>query len=508
VSLAVGLLVAQRARTVAENRFNEVRSLSNRLLDVERDLRAVPGSTQVRQTIVDLSKDYLQRLAGGATNDPGLALELGSALLRVGRVQGVGVTSNLGQPERAEESLREADNLIASVLAAEPQNRMAMLRAAQIAHDRMVLAQTRTPNTEALDLARRSEQWLRKYLSTGPVDEAEKEQVMIAGMNVANWFFQKDEYDEGIGLLRLTIDTGRATNQMSQVGAAHITLARALRAAGDLDGALAAARESVRLTEPDTDSAPGRVRTYRLAVSVEGDILGQNQRISFGRTDEAVVLYERSLAIARQLVERDAGDVEVRLALAADALRLAVALESSDPQRSLALCEEVAVALTKAPNSIRARRSEIQSMSVAAIVLTRLGRYSEAREHIDKAFAVMATNKIYPAASVEPLTEAAGALRARAEFEGASVSPARGIELYEELLAKLNAFPAKPEKHVGDAQEFADIYSAIARLHRRAGNLAAARQASERSTSIWHSWEQKLPGNTFVKRQLEIAARY
>lgn len=305
--LTAGLVIAERARTVAEGRFNEVRSLSNQLLDIERDLRRVPGSTQVRQKVVDMSRNYLQRLAAGADDDPSLALELGSALLRVGRIQGVGVTSNLGQPELAEQSLRNADRLISDVLAAQPENRMAMLRAAQIAHDRMDLAESRTPHTEALDLARRSELWLRKYLSTGPVDEFEKEQVVITGMNVANWLIREDQYDAGIRLLRETIDTGRATNQMAQVGSAHIVLARALRRAGDLDGALAASREAVRLTDPgSTTATAGRLRTHRLALATQGDILGQNDRISLGRTDEAIPLYERSLAFARQLVEQDA----------------------------------------------------------------------------------------------------------------------------------------------------------------------------------------------------------
>src|SRR5262249_52302460 len=154
---------------------------------------------------------------------------------------------------------------------------------------------------------------------TGPVDETQKEQVVIAGMNVANWLFREDDYQAGLPLLRLTIDTGRATNQMSQVGAAQIVLARALRASGDLDGALAASREAVRLTDPGSEkSAPGRVRTHRLALAIEGDILGQIDKISFGRTDEAIAMYEQSFKIARQLVERDATDVEMRLAFASD----------------------------------------------------------------------------------------------------------------------------------------------------------------------------------------------
>src|SRR5262249_2604133 len=148
-----------------------------------------------------------------------------------------------------------------------------------------------------------------------------------------------------------------------------------------------------------------------------GDILGQNDRISLGRTDDAIPLYERSFALARRLVERDANDVEVRLAMAADGLRLAVAMESSDPHRSLALCDEVLAILKKAPDSIRARRSEIQASSVAATVFTRLGQYSDARKRLDAAFEVLAASEIYPAPGIEPQSETAGALRAKANFE-------------------------------------------------------------------------------------------
>ena len=502
VFLTAGLIVAQRARRVAEGRFNEVRSLSNKLLDVERDLLGVSGSTQVRQKIVDMSRDYLQRLAAGAGSDPGLALELGSAMLRVGRVQGVGVTSNLGQPERAEETLREADRLVGVVLEAQPGNRLAMLRAAQIAHDRMVLAEARTPNTEALELARRSEQWLRKYLSSGSVDDTEKQQVVITGMNVANWLIREYQYDDGIRLLRDTIETGRATNQMSQVGAAHIVLARALRAAGDLDGALAASQEAVRLTDPQgQDTGPGRVRTYRLALAVQGDILGQNEKISLGRTEEAIPIYERALAIARQLVQRDPGDVEARLALASDATRLAAALAPADPSRSLALCDEVFADLAKAPNSIRARRSEILAHGLAGTVLSRIGRTADARRHLESALAIMAANSLYPASPIEPQSETADALRARAEFEGAE-DPSRGIQLYEEILAKLQASDAKPESRLGDAQEIASIYSAISALYRRWGNTDAAQRSADSALALWREWDRKLPGNPFIQRQM------
>jgi tetratricopeptide (TPR) repeat protein len=264
----------------------------------------------------------------------------------------------------------------------------------------------------------------------------------------------------------------------------------------------------VRLTDPgSTTAGSGRLRTNRLALALQGDILGQNDQISLGRTDEAIPLYERSLALARQLVERDADDVQARLTIASDGLRLAAALQSSNPSRSLTLCDEVIAALQKAPNSIRARRAEIQAFSLAASVFTRLGRFPDARSRLDHAFALMAAANIYPAPGIEPQSEAAGAFRAKADFEAATNSPGRGIEVYEELIAKLTTFHTSPETRLGDAKELADIQIALGTLQRRAGNSAAARQAAERSLTIWRHWDQKLPGNKFVQRQLAAAGQ-
>src|SRR5262249_37699989 len=144
---------------------------------------------------------------------------------------------------------------------------------------------------------------------------------------------------------------------------------------------------------------------------------------------------------------------------------------------------------------------------LAASVFTRLGRYPDARSRLEHAFALMAAADIYPAPGIEPQSEAAGALRAKADFEAATNSPGRGIELYEELIAKLNTFHTSPETGLGDAQELADIHTAIAVLHRRAGNSAAAQQAAERSLRIWRQWDQKLPGNKFVQRKLAAASQ-
>ena len=212
--LTVGLVIAQKQRALAERRFNDVRHLSNKLLDVDVLVRQLPGSSVVRQFVVHTSLDYLRRLSQDAAGDPDLALELGTAYMRVGRVQGVPISTHLGQSENAEQNLRIAEGLIQSVLAVRPGNRLAMLRAAQIAHDRMILAQERRPNTEALPLARVSAQWLDKYLASGDVKQAapvEADGAVIVGMNVANCLSRQNLTEDAIRMSRRTIEVATLT---------------------------------------------------------------------------------------------------------------------------------------------------------------------------------------------------------------------------------------------------------------------------------------------------------
>ena len=119
LSLSAGLYVANRERAIAQRRFLEVRQLANKLFDIDAAVRRSPGTTKARQLIVDTSLEYLRRLAADARGDPDLGLEVGSAYMRVARVQGVPMqTSNLGQTDEAERSLRAAEAMVRSVLVA------------------------------------------------------------------------------------------------------------------------------------------------------------------------------------------------------------------------------------------------------------------------------------------------------------------------------------------------------------------------------------------------------
>jgi tetratricopeptide (TPR) repeat protein len=506
VSLAVGFGVANHERAIAQRRFNDVRQLSNKLFDIDRQVRQLQGGAATRQLIVDTSLEYLRRLAADAGEDPDLALDVGTAFMRVGRVQGVPISPNLGQIENAENTLRIAEGLIASVLAVQPANRMAFLRAAQIAHDRMILAQARRPDTEALPLARKAEQWLEKYTGFGKIDEAEKDQVVIVGQNVANWFIRKDLIQEGLHLLRRTIGIARATDQPRHAGSAQIVMARALHQTGDLDGALAAILEGESLLKPPPgEERVGPLSAYRLAVTTRGEILGADNKANLGRAKEAIECFELAFKMASDLVRRDASDTVSRFALANTATSLAGVLGKTDPRRALWLYDEALRRSAEIKSHPRARRDEVRALVGSSYTLRELGRPAEARQRLEAAFSRLRELKLYPAEVVEPGSEADDALRAQADYEADSGDVRRAVETYQKLLGLIMTSKPEPESNLSDAVELSNIHRALAQLYRRARQPDSALALETRRLDLWRHWGTKLPNNPYVRRQLEAA---
>ncbi|HHK40971.1 MAG TPA: serine/threonine protein kinase, partial [Planctomycetaceae bacterium] len=103
--IAGTLWEAQRARRheqVARQRFDDVRKLANAFLfEFDTSIRDLPGATKARHLVVERALEYLKRLQVEAEDDPGLRLEIATAYLRVGDVQGNPYYPNLGDPEGA-----------------------------------------------------------------------------------------------------------------------------------------------------------------------------------------------------------------------------------------------------------------------------------------------------------------------------------------------------------------------------------------------------------------------
>ena len=110
---------AEQAR--AERRFHEVRKLAKSVLfDYHDAIKALPGSTKVRERLVNDALNYLDSLAGEANGDPALQRELAAAYERVGDVR-----QTLGDMAGTLESQMKALRIREALVAADPSDSQA-----------------------------------------------------------------------------------------------------------------------------------------------------------------------------------------------------------------------------------------------------------------------------------------------------------------------------------------------------------------------------------------------
>ena len=508
--LSAGLYVADRQRAIADRRFADVRDLANQYFDIDVQVAQLPGGSKIRQLIVDTALEYLRRVTADVRMDPELALEVGTAYMRVARVQGVNISANLGQTEQADQTEQQAQGLIDSVLASRPRDRTALLRAAQIAHDRMILAGDGRRDDDALRFARTSGERLEQYLRTEDLNRGsnrlEAQQVIITHINVANRYLQANQLDEAIRICRRAIDIARATNWPAQAGSALMIVALAHRARGDLDQALQAIQESVQILEPqDGEKALGKVRTFALALVREGQILGEDNSISLNRPGEAVACLERALRIDDDFARRDPSDFGSQYSVFLVETKLAGILRYTQPRRALEMYDDGLQRLALAKGNAGSPRNEVRALAASTYPLLKLGRRAEARKRLDAVFERLGQLKLYPAERIEPGSEADDALRALADYEAGSGNPGRAAAIYQELLDGVLAANPKPETDLSDAVELSSVYRAAVRLFRNAGRTDLAAALDARRLELWQRWNRKSPDNLFVRRQLEAA---
>lgn len=109
---------------------------------------------------------------------------------------------------------------------------------------------------------------------------------------------------------------------------------------------------------------------------------------------------------------------------------------------------------------------------------------------------------MYPAQKIDLGSVAHKALCALADHEVETGNPARAIDIYRELLERVDAARPNPEGVLQDAVQLSRIYAAKAAAHRRAGQVDLASALESRRLELWNHWARRLPGNPFVLRQL------
>jgi serine/threonine protein kinase len=503
--LSAGSALIQRERTIAQRRFTDVREIANKLLDIDASVRDLPGSTKARQLIVDTSLQYLKRLADDVRGDPELALQVGNAYMRVARVQGVPISPNLGQMDEAERGLRIAQGFIDSVLAANPANRTALLRSAQIDHDQMLLARLNGKPDTALALARKSVAALEKF-DTVASDKPEAVAVLTTYLNVADQLVIGRQYDEALKLSRRAVDVCHVLGSRSYVGTFLWISAEVYRVRGDLENALRVSRESVQALDMGPAHPESGIKlNFVYALTREGRILGEPNAVSLGRSAEAVAALDRAFAIADGFVHRDADDQSARGRLAVTGILMADILRSSEPLRSLEIYNHTLRHMAEIKRNPSFRRYEVRALTGSTYPLRYLGRSDEARKRLDSAFETLRSLGMYPTTKTKPRSEVAESLCALGDHEASQGNTEKAIGIYSNLLAQVEAWGPKPQTDLTDAVSLSRLMGTLAQLQSRAHHYDLASAMETERLKLWRVWDARLPKNEFVTRQLRAA---
>ena len=105
----VAFLAVLQQKRIAERRFEQVRSLAHAVVfDLHDAIARLPGSTSARELLVRHALGYLDALASESARNTPLQMELAGTCERVGDVQGMPYSANLGDTKGALASYRKA----------------------------------------------------------------------------------------------------------------------------------------------------------------------------------------------------------------------------------------------------------------------------------------------------------------------------------------------------------------------------------------------------------------
>jgi hypothetical protein len=454
-----------------------------------------------------MSKEHLEALAAEAHADKGLALEVGGAYSVLARVEGISTASSPWQRARAEESLRRARFFVEPVVRESPQNRKALLTAARISHQRMMLAENESRNAEAVAEARRTAEHLERLLALGELSAKESETVSELYYDIA--LSQKNQHraENGIRYARRSADVARwAPHAELRRSLALSMLADLLRLTGDLEGALLAIREArANLEEADFPNETERRSSWCRVLGREGKILGAISGFSLNRPAEAAAVYYKAFHMLEEWRQSDPGNTWTRLLFGSLGRELGDVLRARDPERALAVYDYSISRVREVSDNPEARRAEAELLAASSHPLRRLKRTREAGDRIAAALRLLGGTSDYPAGRIAPHSATYEAVRASGDHLSESGQTDRALQVYEELLGKVMAAHVDPDNDLRHAAALSDLYGSLAGVNARAGLRERAQEFSALRLELWQRWDRKLPNKSMIRRQLALA---
>ena len=325
------------------------------LFDYHDAIAALPGSTSVRQRLVQDALKYLDNLAKEAGNDRSLLRELASAYEKVAAVQGgaaastmgaVLSASNLGETAGAEQSSRKAVAIRERVSQLEPSKRQARKELADSYTALGGLYVLAGPPEKAVEFARKAVDIYQGLLAMDPGDEALLDGLGTAYLSLAKALGSPgvpnlgdskaalDYLDKAvvIGEKLLALHPNNL-NQQQTLGTLHNTLGLMFSATGQRKEELAEYQKAVAIDQALVAADPGNT-LFRRELAVQLGNVGSTM-VQLKDKTGALEYFRQALAIYEALVAADPSDVSIRRNLAVGYRNVGVALGVTDRMEAL-----------------------------------------------------------------------------------------------------------------------------------------------------------------------------
>jgi tetratricopeptide (TPR) repeat protein len=222
-----------------------------------------------------------------------------------------------------------------------------------------------------------------------------------------------------------------------------------------------------------------------------------------GRPADAIEPLDKAFHTTEEFAAKDRNDAVSRMRVAHSGTVLGNILRQRDPLRALAVYDLALSRVGEVGNSLPARRSQATLLASSSYALLDLHRRAEALRRLESASSILLQTKDIPADQIKLDSDAYVVSCAWAGYYAAEGNLDRAAALYEQLLGKVMAAHPQEFDDLRNAPKLSLLYEKLAGVYRRSGATAKANTMEARRLDLWHRWDQKLPHNSFIHRELE-----
>lgn len=448
---------AEAAGARAERRFNQVRKLAHSVLfDYNEAIQDLPGSTPVRERLVQDALEYLDSLAGEANDDPSLQRELATAYEKVGDVQGRTLRANMGDTSGAKDSYRKALRIRESLVAANPKDSSARSDLADSYREFGRLLWTASDTAGGLENARK-DVFLREDLTAeNPTNMQARFNLGVSHADVGEMLLEQGvttDAAESLGRALAVFEAllaAEPSNEKYRLAVAFVCQksSEVMLWQGDAVDALATIRKALALDTKLSGAYPMNTH-YHQEVGIDYEKVG-NTLENLGDFNGALESYRKELRIFEEQSVTDPANAQFRSDLSSAYLKVGSMLarigKPADAllhqRRALAIREELA---TADPLDLWKRWDLIESYAKTSNALAKDGNTVGALDACRKTQALLAdtiddpTNVFLRSYRAYASADVGEALRIIAASSRTALSERRGLWVTAEALYRQSA---------------------------------------------------------------------